>query len=264
MGFKKQHHFVLVHGAGHGAWCWVKVKTVLEKAGHRVTTIDLASAGVNTDSPDDVTSLEIYNQPLTDLFTSFPDDEKVILVGHSLGGMNLTLTSERFPYKIAVAVYLTALMPGAGMDLQALSEADPDFLPPTEGVSGQNLLYYKVEGGPPTSMAFPLDRLKVAFYNNCSAEDFAFAVDHVKKLPMLPSMFEPKPTVTAENYGSVPRVFVIASQDLVITPSTSRTMIALNPPNEVHEIDTDHSLFFSAVEEVEKLLVNTAAKYDSH
>lgn len=77
MGLKKQHHFVLVHGGGHGAWCWVKIVAVLEKAGHRVTAVDLASAGEDPRSADDITTFEQYNQPLEDLFASFPDHEKV-------------------------------------------------------------------------------------------------------------------------------------------------------------------------------------------
>ncbi|KAL7240066.1 hypothetical protein ACSBR2_005848 [Camellia fascicularis] len=30
-------HFVLVHGACHGAWCWYKLKPLLESHGHKVT-----------------------------------------------------------------------------------------------------------------------------------------------------------------------------------------------------------------------------------
>lgn len=73
----KRHHFVLVHGAGHGAWCWVKIVAVLEKAGHHVTTLDLASAGENAEIADDITTLALYSRPLEDLFKSFRDDEKV-------------------------------------------------------------------------------------------------------------------------------------------------------------------------------------------
>jgi len=38
--------------------------------------------------------------------------EQVILVGHSFGGMALSHVMERYPKKIAVAVFVTALMPG--------------------------------------------------------------------------------------------------------------------------------------------------------
>ncbi|MCI94785.1 methylesterase, partial [Trifolium medium] len=37
--------------------------------------------------------------------------EKVILVGHSLGGLNIALAMEKFPEKVAVGVFLTAVAP---------------------------------------------------------------------------------------------------------------------------------------------------------
>jgi pimeloyl-ACP methyl ester carboxylesterase len=75
----KQHHFVLVHGGGHGAWCWMKVIPELEKAGNRATALDLFSAGDHPGNADDCLSFEHYIQPLVDLFKSFPENEKVNL-----------------------------------------------------------------------------------------------------------------------------------------------------------------------------------------
>lgn len=40
-----------------------------------------------------------------------PPEEKVVLVGHSLGGMNIALAMEKFPEKVSVSVFLTAFMP---------------------------------------------------------------------------------------------------------------------------------------------------------
>ncbi|CAL5400140.1 unnamed protein product [Camellia sinensis] len=39
------------------------------------------------------------------------DDEKVVLVGHSYGGLGISLAMERFPEKISVGVFITAYMP---------------------------------------------------------------------------------------------------------------------------------------------------------
>ncbi|XP_043708941.1 methylesterase 1-like [Telopea speciosissima] len=104
-------HFVLVHGACHGAWCWYKVKPVLESAGHRVTAIDLAASGINMAKMEEVHTFSDYTQPLIELMESLPPGEKVTLVGHSLGGINLALAMDKFPHKISVAVFLTANMP---------------------------------------------------------------------------------------------------------------------------------------------------------
>lgn len=257
----KQHHFVLVHGAGHGAWCWVKIVAALEKAGHHVTAIDLASAGENTELADDITSLALYSRPLDDLFQSFPDDKKVILVGHSLGGMSVARASELFPRKISVAVYMAAFMPGPGLNFTELRASDPEFIPSRQG---KPIIYHsKIEGGLTTSAELPPDRLKNHFYNKCLAEDFSFASGRVKSFPHLPNIFLAI-SLTEENWGSVPRVYVLSTQDRLIDPASARKMVMLTPVNEIHELDGDHSFFFSAVDDATKVLNDVAAKYDSY
>ncbi|XP_062156305.1 methyl jasmonate esterase 1-like isoform X2 [Alnus glutinosa] len=104
-------HFVLVHGICHGAWCWYKVATLLKSAGHRVTALDLGSSGVDPRRLDEVYSISDSLQPLMDSIASLPHDERVILVGHSYGGMGISLAMESFPDKILVAVFVTAFMP---------------------------------------------------------------------------------------------------------------------------------------------------------
>lgn len=110
---KKQKHFVLVHGACHGAWCWNKLKPLLEStsAGHKITVLDLAASGINMKVIQDVKTLNDYTGPLLELLASLRPDEKVILVGHSLGGLSLALAMDKFPEKISVAVFLAAFMP---------------------------------------------------------------------------------------------------------------------------------------------------------
>ena len=85
---KNQKHFVLVHGACHGAWCWQKFKTLLESASNRVTLLDLAASGANMKAIQDVETLDEYTEPLLEFLASLQPKEKVILVGHSLGGLN--------------------------------------------------------------------------------------------------------------------------------------------------------------------------------
>ncbi|KNA02788.1 hypothetical protein SOVF_215370, partial [Spinacia oleracea] len=104
-------HFVLVHGACHGAWCWYKVKPLIEAAGHHVTPLDMAASGINLKKIDEIQTLKEYTEPLIQFLTALPDDQKVILVGHSLGGFNIAMAMEMFPLKIETAVFLTAFMP---------------------------------------------------------------------------------------------------------------------------------------------------------
>lgn len=60
----EQEHFVLVHGAGHGAWCWYRLLALLRRSGYRVSCVDLAAT---TRSSGVVASFEEYTAPLVDL-----------------------------------------------------------------------------------------------------------------------------------------------------------------------------------------------------
>lgn len=108
---KLQKHFVLVHGACHGAWSWYKLKPLLESAGHRVTALDLSASGINTKHIQDLRTFYDYTLPLLELMASIPPHQKVILVGHSLGGLNIALAADKYPEKVLVAVFLAAFMP---------------------------------------------------------------------------------------------------------------------------------------------------------
>ncbi|KAL6653467.1 hypothetical protein ACP70R_009045 [Stipagrostis hirtigluma subsp. patula] len=73
---KGKEHFVLVHGAGHGAWCWFKLVCLIKGSGHRVTCIDLAGAAGTFVDPNDVRSFDDYDAPLVDFMAALPDGEK--------------------------------------------------------------------------------------------------------------------------------------------------------------------------------------------
>ncbi|CAA2981296.1 salicylic acid-binding 2-like [Olea europaea subsp. europaea] len=119
---EKQKHFVLVHGACHGAWCWYKLVTLLRSKGHRVTVLDMAAAGVHPKRLEELTSFTDYCSPLLEFMAALAPDERMILVGHSLGGICISLAMERFPRKIEVAVFVAAFMPGPELDILATSQ----------------------------------------------------------------------------------------------------------------------------------------------
>ncbi|KAK7848802.1 salicylic acid-binding protein 2 [Quercus suber] len=99
---KKERHFVLVHGACHGAWSWYKVATLLKSAGHKVTALDLAASGIHPKQARELRSLSDYLEPLMEFMASLPADERVILVGHSFGGACISVAMEKFPEKVSV------------------------------------------------------------------------------------------------------------------------------------------------------------------
>ncbi|QHO16029.1 hypothetical protein HN51_031394 [Arachis hypogaea] len=117
----RKHHFVLVHGACHGAWSWYKVITLLKSWGHNVTALDLAASGVNQKQALELNSISEYFEPLTEFMNSLVGEgERVVLVGHSLGGLAITYAMEHFPHKISVAVFVTAFMPGPTLNVSVV------------------------------------------------------------------------------------------------------------------------------------------------
>jgi pimeloyl-ACP methyl ester carboxylesterase len=104
-------HIVLVHGACLGGWSWFKVAPALRAAGYRTDTPDLAASGVDPRALREVPTFRDYTGPLLELLASLPDGDRVVLVGHSLGGLSVALAAETFPDKVAAVVFLCAFMP---------------------------------------------------------------------------------------------------------------------------------------------------------
>lgn len=104
-------HFVLVHGICHGGWAWYKLVTLLKLAGHQVTAMDLGACGIHPKRLEEISSMADYVKPLMDFMASVPDEEKVVLVGHSYGGLCISLAMQTFPQKISLAVFISAYLP---------------------------------------------------------------------------------------------------------------------------------------------------------
>jgi len=250
-------HFVLVHGAQHGAWCWYKIVELLEKDGHKVSAIDLMSAGTSPVTADSITSFEEYNQPLRHFLANLPQSEKIVLVGHSWGGVSVASGSEDFPHLIAVAVYVCAFMFRGGESNQRVKEItqqDSDVAKIAEYNFGNG------REEPPTSGGVPKKFQKDFFYGTTSTLDATLAS----------LLFRPFPTMvitnleletTDERYGVVPRVYIKTLKDNLLSLAEQGEFIANSPPEKVYSVDTDHSPFFCAPEKLHSLLLEIANTY---
>ncbi|XVE87202.1 hypothetical protein DITRI_Ditri18aG0097100 [Diplodiscus trichospermus] len=258
---KNQKHFVLVHGLCHGAWCWYKLKPQLESAGHRVTVLDLAASGINMEAIQDVHTFQEYTKPLLALLASL--NERAIVVGHSLGGLNLALAMDLFPHKISVGVFLTAVMPdtvhqpsyvldkffAGGSQWQ---EAWPDFQTVTIGSPEKPFTVTTV--GPKV--------LASQFYQNSSVEDLELAKTLLRPGSVFQQDLSKAKNFSDEGYGSVTRVFVVCDEDKAINLEFQRWMIQNNPPNDVVEIKgADHMAMFSKTRQICDSLLEIANKY---
>ncbi|MFQ5614542.1 MAG: alpha/beta fold hydrolase [Anaerolineae bacterium] len=233
--------YVLIHGAWHGGWCWDKVVPLLEKEGHKVEAPDLPGHGKDKTPTSEVT-LQAYADRVCQVVNA--QSEPVILVGHSMGGLAITQAAENCPGNIKALVYLTAFLLQDGEFLLQYAQED------TEALVLPNLIMAEDE-----SFATVRDEgIKPAFYADCSDEDVARAKSLL--VPQSAAPFGTPVHTTAENFGRIPRVYIECLQDRAISPSIQKRMYTNLPCEKVISMDTSHSPFFSAPEELARHLLS--------
>ncbi|XVE82729.1 hypothetical protein DITRI_Ditri16bG0029600 [Diplodiscus trichospermus] len=206
---ERKQHFVLIHGACHGAWCWYKLASLLKSAGHQVTALDLGASGVDPKRLEQIASFSDYLQPLMDFLASLPDepDGKVILVGHSYAGHCISIAMERFPKKISVGVFIAAYMPHHSSPPGTLIQ---EYLArtPVESLMDCQFTFDKGLEKPPTSALFGLEFMKAKAYRHCQLEDFELGKMLVRPSGLFMEDLGMEDLLTEENFGSVDRVFI--------------------------------------------------------
>ena len=105
--------FVLVHGAWHGGWCWIKVARLLRDLGHAVHTPTLTGLGDRAHLAHAGVDLETHVQDIVALL-EMEELRNVVLVGHSYAGMVISGVAGREAPRLAHLVYLDAFVPRKG------------------------------------------------------------------------------------------------------------------------------------------------------
>jgi pimeloyl-ACP methyl ester carboxylesterase len=233
--------FVLVHGAFHGAWCWVKLKPALEARGHEVVTLDLPSQGEDT-TPISESSLAATARRVAEVVMLQP--EPVILVGHSMGGMAIAAAAERLPTSIALLVFLCAFLPKDGDSVVSLSAS-----PAARREPGPKAFRRSEDG----LGFFPIPEMAGdKFYNGCSDEDVRFAIPRLR-----PQSFAAQRAavhLTEQRYGNIPRVYIECVDDNVIPLGLQREMAARSPCRSVIPMPSGHSPFFAMPQRLAEVL----------
>lgn len=117
--------FVLVHGGGHGGWCYQPVARRLQAKGHTVYAPSLPGMGEHTHLLHPDIDLDTHIDDVVALLDS-EDLTKAILVGHSYGGMVITGVADRAPGRTGHRVYLDAAYPADGESLHEHAFASID------------------------------------------------------------------------------------------------------------------------------------------
>ena len=211
--------FGLIHGAWHGAWCWERLVSELDRLGHRGVAVNLPC-----DDPD--ATFETYAACVVQALhgTTGP----LVLVGHSLGGVTLPLAAARLP--VTRQVYLAAILHPA-----LERPGGPPQHPPKRF---KDLVRFPDGSHRWRSLALARDIL----YDRCTPDDAAWAFDHLRaQHTARPWASVPVP----DPWPTAPVSAIICAGDRVIEPGwgawAAREVLGVEPIT----MDADHSPFLS-------------------
>jgi pimeloyl-ACP methyl ester carboxylesterase len=188
-------------------------------------------------------------------------DGRVILVGHSAGGMTISAVAEQVPGLLLAVVYLSGFLVPNGMPLLAMLQHEslssalaPRLFVGNPGVIGAT----RIDAGS-TDEAYR-SLLKASFYADVSESEFEHAASqlhHDKSNAGALALSE----ITPEKFGTVPRHYIRCTQDRAIPLTGQDHMIAtvdgaIGGKTTTHTLESSHSPFLSQPANLSKILMD--------
>ena len=276
--------FVLIHGGWHNHSAWDRVTPILKAYGFAALSLDLPGAGVNAIAPRslgcrpfDAAAFATERSPIAGVTqeertkavvawvkeAALLGDGKVILVGHSAGGMSISAVAEQVPNLLLAVVYLAGFMVPHGMPLLAMlqHEALSSALAPGLFVGDPVAIgATRIHAGS-TDEAYR-SLLKAAFYGDVSESEFARAASQLHCDESNAGAVTPS-GITPGRFGTVPRHYIRCTQDRAIPLTGQDHMIAavdgaIGGKTTIHTLESSHSPFLSQPAALSKILVDIA------
>lgn len=114
--------FVLVHGGGHGGWCYQRLARLLREDGHEVYCPTLTGLADRSHLLNPSINLDTHIEDVVKLLF-YEDLHDVYLAGHSYGGMVITGVADRAPDRVGHLTFLDAAHPRNGEALTTSAKA---------------------------------------------------------------------------------------------------------------------------------------------
>lgn len=221
-------NFLLIHGSGHGAWCWRDLQRELTGRGHLARAIDMPGSGDDPTPAGSVTMCMCRDRIAAELDAL----GGAILVAHSWGGYPASAAAMAVPGRVAHLVYLCAYLPrdGASMIDRRLEAARQ---PVVNAV-------VKSPGG--DSYTFRDDRLAQIFYGDCAPEQVADAAQRLTPQAIAP---QATPLDVTADLRALPKSYITCTRDGAVPMELQDAMADAWPEMGRYRLDSDHSPFLS-------------------
>jgi pimeloyl-ACP methyl ester carboxylesterase len=234
--------YVLVHGGGHGGWCYRKVAQRLRAAGHEVVTPTLTGLGERSHLVSPAVDLDLHITDVVNVL-EWDDLRDVILVGHSYGGMVITGIADRAAARIGKLVYLDAANPKNGQSLNDVTGGMISMVrEQAEVVDGVELVLRPAAIPPP-------------FYGVTDPDDVAWMADRLSPHPW--RCFEQPLVLTDEKaLAAIPQFHIVCTSTLATRDPG--LMAEARAGGRLWDIDTGHDLMITEPQAVTDALLEIA------
>jgi len=225
--------FVLVHGAWHGAWCWQRILPSLWAKGHRAFPVTLTGVGDRAHLMSPTITLATH---IDDVAAVIETEEltRVVLVGHSYGGLLITAVADRYAERIARLVYLDAIVPRSGESWSS-SHDESARQARRAGIARDGVI------PPPPASAFGLTGADAAWVDR-------------RQRPHPGGVYEDVLHFDQARVASLPRTFVDCTTPALPTIKESRQRVRSEPGWQLIEIATGHDPMISAPAQLLEIL----------
>lgn len=219
--------FVIVHGAFQNAKSWEDVSKSLKAKGHTVVTVDLP--GRNAQGADaKAITLAQYVETVGSVVKS--QSQPVTLVGHSFGGITISLVGAAMPEKIKQLVYVAAYVPVSGESMQSLASGDRD-----NGFTEKSFVI-----APDYSFATILDTDRERlFINDGKPDQQKEVVQSMLREPLGP--IGTKVEIAADKFDKIAKAYVRTTMDKTVSPTIQNMLIQRSAIKNVVDINSGHS-----------------------
>jgi pimeloyl-ACP methyl ester carboxylesterase len=236
--------YVLVHGGGHGGWCYDKVSDRLRADGHVVYAPSLTGCGDRRHLMSDKVDLHLHVTDVVNLLHAH-DLRDVILVGHSYGGMVVTGIADQAHDRVGKLVFLDAANPRNHQSLVDVSGPVIEATRPHGQV---------VDGVELVLIPFPGSG---SFYGVTDPADLAWMDERLT--PHAWRCFEqPLDLRHEDELWAIPQFHIVCTSTI---PGRGAEMVEkARADGRLWDIDTGHDLMITEPQQVTEALLEIAAR----
>jgi pimeloyl-ACP methyl ester carboxylesterase len=235
--------FVLIHGGGHGGWCWRWTADELRRRGHEVHAPTLTGFGERAHLAACASSFETFVDDVVGVLT-YEDLHDVVLVGHSMGGTIVPRVAEVAPERIARVVWLTAAVCDDGEMLL-------DAIPQSPWIAAAVTI--EADGTARTDAELILD---ANIHDGTPEQRAIVRARHCAYPPH--ALVEPG-RLSAFLALGLPTAYVVTTDDRTVEPHVQRRMADRLPGAARAEVVAGHDCMITRPEEVARALFGVSS-----